>query len=426
MHFFSYFAPIARRSFATFAVASLLLLGAGFSQSAEAANAKKPPANVVSKKVVAPFKAASAAYQGGQYAVVLTKLEEADAVSEKTPYDQFVIGELRALAFIGLNKFPEALAIYEDHQSTQELLEPAAVEVRLKVMTQLAFESKSFEKAVGFGKQWMATHPDDTAMLDLIARASYIGNDFKAALDTLNTAIGIAESNGKTPNESWLKLLPSCSARLEDQAGVLAGYAKLVRYYPKPEYWTKSLELLLSIDKSDAAQLYILRLMADTGVLTKPEYYLEYSQRAIDKAMPGEAAKAMEEGFEKKALGVASKDKERDQRELATARDKAKADRSQLPEIEKEVRTSKANTGQVEVGLGLAYFSHQMYQEAVPMLESGIAKGGLRNLDDVRMMLGIANLRLGQKENAREEFKKASANAIFAKTAPFWISRTYN
>ena len=67
-----------------------------------------------------------------------------------------------------------------------------------------------------------------------------------------------------------------------------------------------------------------------------------------------------------------------------------------------------------------------MYEQAIPMLESGIAKGGLRNLDDTRMVLGISYLRTGQKEKAREEFKKASANAALAKVAPFWVSRSYN
>jgi len=130
------------------------------------------------------------------------------------------------------------------------------------------------------------------------------------------------------------------TAALNDQAAIFGGYQKLVRYYPKTEHWSKVLESLLRVEKNDLAVLYVLRLMADTGVLTIKEYYLEYSQRAVEQALPGEALKVLETGFEKKIL-----EGEQSQRALADVRKKAQTDKAQLPEIEKEVRASKATTG---------------------------------------------------------------------------------
>jgi Flp pilus assembly protein TadD len=67
-----------------------------------------------------------------------------------------------------------------------------------------------------------------------------------------------------------------------------------------------------------------------------------------------------------------------------------------------------------------------MYEQAVQMLEAGLAKGGLRNQEDYRMVLGIAYLRVGQKEKAREQFQKLAANSPLSRIGAFWVSRTYN
>jgi tetratricopeptide (TPR) repeat protein len=421
--------PVGARARSLFAAIVVVASGIGFVHAVDAATAPDPKAAVtLSKKVVPPLKAAGDAFNAKQFDVALTKLQEAEAVEGKTAYDQFRIEEFRAAVYVNQStKYDEVLAIYEKHQALpREYFEPQVADVRLKAMTQLAFRIQAHDKVADYGKQWMATHPEDTGVLDLMARSTYIKKDYKAALDIVKTAIGVAETNGKTPDELWLQLVPSCASNLDDSAGTIAGYEKLVRYYPKPEHWSKTLETLLTIEKNDAAVLYILRLMADTGVLARPEYYLEYSQRAIDKAMPGEALAIIQAGFEKKVLGTVEKDKAQHQRALTTAQEKAKADRAQLPEIEKEVRASKATNGQLEAGLGLAYFSYQMYEQAVQMLEAGLAKGGLRNQEDYRMVLGIAYLRVGQKEKAREQFQKLAANSPLSRIGAFWVSRTYN
>jgi len=167
-----------------------------------------------------------------------------------------------------------------------------------------------------------------------------------------------------------------------------------------------------------------LRLMADTGVLSRPDNYYEYAQRAMENGLPGEALKVLETGFEKKAIG--DSDKARYDRTVGEIRKKVQGDRAQLPDIDKEVRNSKATTGQAAAGLGLAYFGYQMYDQAIQMLEAGIAKGGLRNLEDYQMTLALAYLRAGQKEKSRQQFQALPANSPLHQIAGLWIARTYN
>ncbi|HYM34406.1 MAG TPA: hypothetical protein VET48_03365, partial [Steroidobacteraceae bacterium] len=298
-------------------------------------------------------------------------------------------------------------------------------EGRLRVVTQLAFQTKAYPQVLKYGGEWTAAHADDTVILDLLARAHYIGKDYKSALEVSKTAIGIAEAAGKNPDELWLQLVPDCASKLGQQSEIWVGFEKLVRFYGKTEHWKRALEGLLSIEKNnDLATFYAFRLMADVGVLA-PDYYFEYSQRAVDQALPGEALKVLETGFEQKVIG-ADKDKEHYQRTVADVRSKAQTDRAQLPALEKEWRESKSRTGQLGAGLGLAYFGYQMYDQAIQTLEPSFEKGGLRNVDDYRMTLGIAYLRTGKKDKAREQFQQVPANSPLNRVAQFWIARTYN
>jgi tetratricopeptide (TPR) repeat protein len=162
------------------------------------------------------------------------------------------------------------------------------------------------------------------------------------------------------------------------------------------------------------------------GVLNRPEEYSEYARAASDKAFQGEAQKVLQEGFDRKKFPATGKDADDRRRLLAEAKHKADIDRAQLPEFEKEVQASKAPNGQLAAGLGLSYFSFDMYDKAIDALKKGIEKGGLRNTDDNVMVLGISYLRAGQKEAARARFESIAANSPLARAAKLWALRTYN
>src|SRR5215831_9404010 len=191
---------------AVFAV--VLALFAFAEHQADAKDPPKPTAPALSKNVVPPLKAASDAIQAKQFDVAAKKLEEAEAIDKKTPYDQFRIEEMRALLDLVQNSnYPEVFSIYENHLSTPEYLEPQQAAVRLKILTQLAFQTQNHPKVLEYGKEWLATHPDDTAIVDLMARSAYIQKDYKTALEYSNTAVKIAESSGQPPNELSLQLI---------------------------------------------------------------------------------------------------------------------------------------------------------------------------------------------------------------------------
>ena len=63
-------------------------------------------------------------------------------------------------------------------------------------------------------------------------------------------------------------------------------------------------------------------------------------------------------------------------------------DKPQLGQLAKEAE--KATSGQAFVGLGQAYLSYNMYDEAIDALKKGITKGGATDADEAQISLGIA------------------------------------
>ena len=415
-------------AFVIVSLAAVLVTPVAEAADKKAEKAEKPTGPQTSPKVGAPLQAAIAAIEKKDFDAALKKIDEANAAPKKTEFDQFKIDDIRAFVYVSQGKIsPEVIAHYEKSLGMTEYLTADIISVRMQQLAIWAFKANDYARAIEFGSRQLELHPDDLPTLNLVALAKYNSKDYKGALALLDVAIGIREKAGAVPDEQWLRLVPSCASQLNDQVRYESGFGKLVRYYPKPEHWEKLLGRVLDVEKNDLAMLYVFRLMSDVGVLNTSVSYQEYADHALENAMPAEALTALEQGFEKKILGVNDKEKAAEQQKLAEVKRKAQADRAQLPEIEKEAASAKANAnGQLTAGLGLAYFSFAMYPQAVTALDAGIKKGGLKNIDDYRMVLGISQLRTGQKELARASFESVPATSPLARAANLWAIRTYN
>lgn len=386
---------------------------------------KKPER--ISSKVGAELKGVNEALAAQDYAKVLAMLDKAEAVEKKTPFDQFKIDELRAHVYLTQKNFAQVLPIYAkflDSAESQQYMDPKAVEILPKQLTQLSFQLQMHDKVQDYGKRWLSSHPDDTQIIDLLGRSRYMTKDYQGSLQLFQSAIGVAEKAGKTPEEIWMQLVVSSAANLDDEQTINGAYRKLVRYHPKTDHWSKLLERSLYSEKNDLGTLYTFRLMSDVGVFTKPEQYMEYAQLALEKAFPGEAHTVLQAGFDKGVLGTGP-EKDRQQRSLAELKQKAEADRKQLPQFEKEAKGPKSN-GQMLAGLGYAYYSVGQYAEAIEAINAGLVKGGVRNADDARMLLGVSYLKAGQKDQARAQFEAIAASSPLANAAQLWAIRTYN
>ena len=387
------------------------------------AQAAEAPANKVTTKAVAePLKKAQEAMKNKQWDAALTEIKKAQASEKKTPFEAYQIDEFLSYVLVQQKKFTEATPVFE-RMLNSGFMPPDQVDERIKTVAQLHFQNKDYKKAIEWLKKYLEKHPGDEGMSVLLGQAYYVLNDYKNAATTMMAVATAAEKNGRTPAENWLQIVLSSHFKLDNKDGIGDALKKLVRYYPKPEYWENLLDIYRRKNNGDRVTLGFYRLMNDVGTLKQADDYMETAQLAMDAGVPGEAQAIMEKGVQNGTLKSDDKTAQgRYDRLLAGAKKSATADKAQLPQLAKEAE--KATQGQAAVALGQAYLSYGMNDEAIDALKKGIAKGGVTDIDEAQVSLGIAYLRKGQKDLARQAFKAVKAESKWHDLADMWEIRT--
>jgi len=287
------------------------------------------------------------------------------------------------------------------------------------------FQEKEYRKSAEWAKKWLAKNPNSEDMSVLLGQANYLLEDYKGAASVMSGVVNNAEKNGQVPKENYIQIVLSSQYKLDNKEGTADALKKMVRYYPKPEYWENLTDIYRRKQNSDRVTLGFYRLMSDVGVLKDKGDYMEMSQLAIEAGVPGEAEQTMQKGMEN---GVLKSDDKTEQgrytRLYEAAKKQASSDRASLAQQAKDAE--KATQGQASVGLGQAYLSYGMYDEAIASLQSGIKKGGVTDVDEAQVSLGLAQMKKGQKDAARQTFKAVKADGKWADLASLWTLRTYS
>jgi len=388
------------------AAAGLVFAGAGLAQEK------------ISSKVAKPMKAAQEAIQKKQWDQALAKIDEADGVSGKSAFDQFQINEFKGYVLLQQRKYGDVARLYEANLNSGKL--PAdQVNDRLKALVQLNTAVKNYPKVMEMGGRWLKAGGTDIDTTVLIGQAHYLQKDYKNAIGIMQGAIAAQEKAGGKVDENWLQLVRSAQQNSKDMQGATKTLEKLVALYPKPEYWDYLLSLQLRDKNSDRVQLNLLRLALEVGVLDSPDEYLELTEMLLEAGLPGEARSVMEAGYKSKIFDGADQTRaDRYQRRLNDAKAAAAKDQQSLPAIEADAK--KSPTGQGDVALGMAYSSFGQYEKAAAALNSGLQKGGVRDVEQAQIMLGIANMKLSKRPEAIKAFESVKTDADMSAVARLW------
>ena len=384
-----------------------------------AAAADKKDENKVSKDLAKPLKAAQDALQAKKYPDALAKLKEAEGNPKKTPYDEHVINVLAGSAYARTNDFPDAEKAFEA-QANDGFTEPGELPRIVKAVAQINYQLKNYDKAIEYGNRAIKNGAGDDEINVIVGQSYYLKGDYKGTLKFFQPVIDADIKAGRTPKDQQLQLVMSSCVKIEDADCTTKALEKLVTYYPKPDYW-KDLLYTLQQDRSqtqsDKNTLQLFRLMSEVDVLARADDYTEMAQLAMEQGSPGEAQHILEKGFQK-GIFADQRTKDKNQRLLDQAKKAAAADQASLPKIEKDA--DAAPTGDKDVGVGLAYLGYQQYDKASDLLSKGLSKGGVKSEPEARLLLGIAQLKAGHKDDAVKSFHAVKGDPALERLANLW------
>jgi len=377
------------------------------------------PAHTVSAKVGKPLKAAQEDLQKQDYNGALAKLKEADALSGKTPYEQHLIHEMEGYAYVRTKQYPEAAKALEPGL-TDGFLDPGQIPQRTVALAQLNYQIKNYDKAIQYGTQAINKGYADAQMPTLVGQAYYLKNDWKGVQRFEKAQIAADEKKGQAPSNEALQLLLSSCLKMKDENCTNNALQELVVYHPKPEYWQQLLYGMFKTVKNEHNLLQTYRLASEVNVLKRPEDFTDFAQLAIEAGSPGEAEQIIQKGMQENIFPD-SRTKGKAQRLLVDAQRAAKRDQKSLGRSAEQA--ARSSNGQEDVGLGLAYYGYQQYDKAVQALTQGIAKGGLKSTGEAQLLLGIAQLKAGNKDAALKSFKSVKGDPTLERLATLWSLR---
>ncbi len=370
-----------------------------------------------SPKLAAPLKAAQEDIKAKKYSEAIAKLKEAEGISGKTPYDQHLINDMLSFCYIKTQNYGEAARSMEA-ELDDGFTPQADVPQKIKALAEINYQLKNYEKAIDFGNRAIKGGFADDAIRTIVGQSYYLKGDWK---NTIKYEEGIADAAiraGQSPSNETLMLIYSACTKMQDEACQTRAMEKVVTYYPKPESWAQLLYALrkeTSNNEGDLFQTY--RLMLDTDVLKDPSDYTEMAELALDGGSPGEAQHVLEKAMSKNVF-TDQRSKDRSQRLLDSAKKRATTDQATLAKLEKEA--DGAATGDKNVAVGRAYLGYGQYDKAVEQLSKGLTKGSVKNEADVRLTLGIAQLKAGHKDDAVKTFKSVKGDPALERLANLW------
>jgi Tfp pilus assembly protein PilF len=103
---------------------------------------------------------------------------------------------------------------------------------------------------------------------------------------------------------------------------------------------------------------------------------------------------------------------------LESAKKAAQQDQATLPKVEADANSS--STGDKNIGVGIAYLGYQQYDKALDQLNKGVTKGGVKNDAEAHLLLGIAQLKSGKKDDAVKSFKAVKGDPNLERLAELW------
>lgn len=395
-----------------------LVVCAGFAASGPPAwSAEK---QTVSKAAGTPLKAAQAAMNGKRYQEALAKLKEVQAVPGKSPQEEHLMNEMLGYVYVKLNQLGEAARVYEtDLESGQ--VSNAEVPKRVRTLITMHYQLKNYDKVLTYGDRAIKGGYADDDIYTLVGQSYYLKGDYRGAAKFIDAYVTGQIKAGKKPKEQLLVIVQNSCTRTNDGECLTRTLERSVSYYPKPQYWQSLVDAMYKQQSSDAVLMQVYRLAAAVDVLNRANDYTEYAQLAMDAGSPGEAQAILEKGFQKKVFTEA-RDIEKNKRLLESAKKHVAANQPTLPKSDAEA--AAATNGDKDVSVGVAYLGYQQYDKAAAAISRGLAKPGVPDPNQARLLLGIAELGAGRKDEARKAFKQVKGNPTLERLANLWSLHT--
>jgi len=329
------------------------------------------------------------------FAGALAKVKEADAVMDKTPFEDYSVSKY--MGFIAINQpmpdYTAATAAYNRQIASggaPDADKPGMYSIALR----LNYQAMDYATAIKNASDLQKLAPLDETSYVVLIQSYYNTMDFANAVTAAKAEIAATIAANMKPREDVLGLLLNAQIKNKDEAGARQTLDQLATVSTKPEVWGQVMDFALStMGISDHQLLNLYRLSLLTGSM-KDTDFLAMATIDLQNGLPAEAKAILTKGNKQGDL-------------LNQANMFLTSDQQVLTALVGEA--AKQTNGEIDVKLGESYYTYGRYDEAIAAIQKGIEKGGLKDAADAQTTLGIALLAAGKTPEALAALDKAAA-----------------
>lgn len=340
--------------------------------------------------------------------------EKVVPISGKSAYEEQVTNEFKAACLVQMKDYAGVAKVYEAMLAANQV--PAdQIGQRLNTLAELYLSLGDYSKGIEAYERYLKNYPANNDVYVGLMQAYFKKGDYKNSAEYAQKLIKQAEAAKKPADKNWLQILGYSYSKLGNNAAYADVLAKLLELYPSPEYWNDMLKIARNeVSFSDREKIEYYRLKKAVGAMTAEDYN-DMAELSLSMLDSGDAKAAIEAGL---AAGVVP-NSERTTKLLNRAKSDAAADLATLDATAKEA-AGKPN-GEPLAKIGAAYLGHGLNDKAISTIQSAIAKGGLKSIDESYVRLGAAYLNSGKKAEAIKAFQSVSDKSNLARVAQLWV-----
>jgi hypothetical protein len=349
-----------------------------------------------------------------KYSEASALIDQADAMPNKTPYEQYIINRMRLAVALGMNDKPKLIEMLESMIASGRL-EPAEKAKFTQALAGYYQEQKNYPKTIE-NLQKYGEMSGDTKVPRQIMAIRFESGDYKGVQADLLKKLDDSIKTNQPMTREELHMLADASHRLKDKANYLVALEGLVRWHPLDRYWSDMLY------RTRGKENYNTRFSADIVRLQKvattkmeEQDYIELAEIDQLEGQFIEGKAVLDAGIANGAVTMNAKVKK-----LKAELDKQAADdMKNIAASETSARKAKNGTGLVN--LGYAFVTMGQYDKGLQLIQDGIAKGGLKNAEDAKLRLGYSYAMAGKKDEAIKILETVQGNDGRADLARYWI-----
>jgi tetratricopeptide (TPR) repeat protein len=315
------------------------------------------------------------------------------------------------MASLRLNDLPTATTQFNRSIATNAAPE-ADKAANFETAMLLNYNAKDYAKAIQFGLEKAKISPLDERGELVLTQSYYFSENYAGTEQYAQQVVAARKAAGQKPQVGVLQMLLNAQIKQNNMAGAGQTAGELAVVEPSAENWARAIDQAFPSNPTDHQLLNLYRLKRLTKSMNANDY-LGAANAALKLGLPLEAKELFAEGI---GAGVITQAQAGDA--FGQANTMAARDQAALAEFERVA--AAASTGDTDVKLGESLWVYKRFPEAEAALRRGIQKGGLADVADAQMTLGIVLLSQGNKAEALDLFRQAEASPSMQGSARIW------